>query len=140
MVTLVKLIMGPKGTGKTKALVELVKQAAEKENGSVVCLEKDKNLTFDVPYTARLIHAGDYNFGSIEFFRGFISGLHAANYDITHVFIDNLLKMFDESIDIKMLAKILDALNAFGEKESINFTVTATGDPESAGDEVKKYL
>jgi ABC-type branched-subunit amino acid transport system ATPase component len=85
---MVKLIMGPKGTGKTKALVELVKKAVEEESGSVVCLEKDKNLTYDVPYTARLIHASDYNFGSFEFFRGFISGLHAANYDITHVFID----------------------------------------------------
>lgn len=137
---MVKLIMGPKGTGKTKSLVQLVKQATEEENGSVVCLEKDKNLTFDVPYTARLIHASDYNFGSLEFFKGFISGLHAANYDITHVFIDNLLKMFDEVIDIKMLAKILNALDSFGDREGINFTVTATGDAESAGDDIKKYL
>lgn len=137
---MVKLIMGPKGTGKTKALVELVKKATEKENGSVVCLEKDKNLTFDVPHTARLIHARDYNFGSFEFFKGFVSGLHAANYDITHVFIDNLLKMFDETIDIKKLTEILNTLEAFGEKEGIKFTVTATGDPASAGDDLKKYL
>ena len=137
---MVKLIMGPKGTGKTKALVELVKQAAEQESGSVICLEKDKNLTFDVPYTARLIHASDYSFGSFEFFKGFISGLHAANYDITQVFIDNLLKMFDEDIDIDTLAKILDALDAFGEKEGIKFTVTATGDPAECGDNIKKYL
>ena len=137
---MVKLIMGPKGTGKTKALVELVKKAAEEETGSVICLEKDKNLTYDVPYTARLIHASDYNFGSYEFFAGFISGLHAANYDITHVFIDNLLKMFDETIDIDTLGKILDTLNAFSEKEGVKFTVTATGDPDAASETVKKYF
>lgn len=137
---MVKLIMGPKGAGKTKALVELVKQATEQEDGSVVCIEKDKNLTFNVPYTARLIHASDYNFGSFEFFKGFISGLHAANYDITHVFIDNLYKMFDKEIDIEALAEILDALDRFGEKEGIKFTVTASGDPESANEFVKKFF
>lgn len=137
---MVKLIMGPKGTGKTKALVELVKKAVEEESGSVVCLEKDKNLTYDLPYTARLIHASDYNFGSVEFFRGFISGLHAANYDITHVFIDNCLKMVDETIDIDTFAKLLDDLNAFGEKEDIKFTVSATGDPEAVNDNIKKYF
>lgn len=137
---MVKLIMGPKGTGKTKALVELVKQAAEQENGSVICIEKDKNLTYDVPYTARLIHASDYNFGSFEFFKGFISGLHAANYDISHVFIDNLYKMFDEEVNLDTLKKILDGLDQFGEKEGITFTVTASGDPASAGDDIKKFL
>lgn len=137
---MVNLIMRPKGTGKTKTLLELVKQATEQEDGSVVCIEKGKNLTFDVPYTARLIHATDYNFGSFEFFKGFISGLHAANYDITHVFIDNLYKMFDEKIDIKSLGNILLALDEFGEKEGVKFTVTASGDPETADEIVKKHL
>lgn len=137
---MVKLIMGPKGTGKTKALVELVKQATEQENGSVVCIEKDKNLTYDVPHTARLIHASDYSFGSFEFFKGFISGLHAANYDISHVFIDNLFKMFNEEITADTLKQILDGLDKFGEKEGIEFTVTASGDPSTFDQDIKKYL
>ncbi|MGI5984469.1 MAG: ATP-binding protein [Clostridiales bacterium] len=135
---MVKLIVGPKGTGKTKSLVELVRQAVDKENGSVVCLEKERNLTYDIPYTVRLIHVCDYDFGSIEFFKGFISGLHAANYDITHIFIDSLFKMFDEP-DMEKVAKLLDELDAFGKKENINFTITATADPEKIADNIKKY-
>ena len=135
---MVKLIAGPKGNGKTKSLVELVKHAVEEENGSVVCLEKDKNLTFDIPHTVRLIHASDYSFESIEFFKGFISGLHAADYDISHVFIANLLKMLNET-DLDKVAELLDALDAFGKKENINFTITATADPETFGDNIKKY-
>lgn len=135
---MVKLIAGPKGNGKTKSLVELIKHAVEEENGSVVCLEKDKNLTFDIPHTVRLIHASDYNFKSIEFFKGFISGLHAADYDISHVFIANLLKMFNEP-DMDKVAELLDALDAFGNKENIKFTITATADPETFGDNIKKY-
>ncbi|MEG2104372.1 MAG: ATP-binding protein [Oscillospiraceae bacterium] len=136
---MVKLIMGPKGTGKTKSLVELVKHAVAEENGSVVCLEKDKNLTYDIPYTARLIHAGDYDFGSFDFFKGFISGLHAANYDITHVFIDNFFKMLDEP-DMDKVADLLDKLDVFGAKENINFTISATADPTAVNDRIKKYF
>ena len=135
---MVKLIACPKGNGKTKSLVELIKHAVEEENGSVVCLEKDKNLNFDIPHTVRLIHASDYNFESMEFFKGFICGLHAADYDISHVFIANLLKMFNEP-DMDKVAALLDALDAFGNKESIKFTITATADPETFGDNIKKY-
>ena len=135
---MVKLIVGSKGTGKTQKLVELVKKAVEEESGSVVCLEKDKNLTFDIPYTVRLIHASDYSFKSIEFFKGFICGLHAANYDISHVFIANILKIC-EDIDMEKVATLLDELDAFGNKEGINFTVTATVDPATLGDNIKKY-
>lgn len=135
---MVYLILGLKGSGKTKSLVERVKHAVEEENGSVVCIEKDKNLTYDIPYTVRLVHASDYNFSSIEFFKGFISGLHAANYDISHVFIDNFLKMFDET-DMDKIADLLDELDAFGEKEGIKFTISATADPAAVGERIKKY-
>lgn len=136
---MVKLILGPKGTGKTKALVEQVHKAVEEEHGSVVCLEKDKKLTYDIPYTVRLIHASDYNFGTVEFFMGFISGLHAANYDISHIFIDNFFKMFNDA-DFDALSGIIDELDALGEKEGIKFTISATADPALVGDNIKKYL
>lgn len=135
---MVKLIVGLKGTGKTKALVEQVKKAVEEENGNVVCLEKEKNLTYDIPYTVRLIHITDYGFGSLEFFRGFVSGLHAADYDISHIFIDGLMKMFKEP-DLDKIAQFLDELDAFGEKENIRFTITATLDPDQIGENIKKY-
>jgi len=135
---MVKLIVGLKGTGKTKALVEQVKKAVEEESGSVICLEKERNLTYDIPYTVRLIHITDYEFGSPEFFRGFISGLHAADYDISHIFIDGLMKMFKDP-DLDKIAELLDELDAFGEKENIQFTITATLDPDQIGDRIKKY-
>ena len=136
---MVKLIVGPKGTGKTKSLVEKVKYAVDEENGCVVCLEKDKNLTYDIPYTVRLIHASDYEFGSVDFFMGFISGLHAANYDITHIFIDNFFKMFKDP-DLEKMEDILAELEAFGVKENIKFTICATADPATVGDRIKRYL
>lgn len=136
---MVKLIMGLKGSGKTKTLVELVKRAVEEENGDVVCIEKDKKLTYDIPYTCRLIHASDYNIGSYDFLRGFLSGLHAGNYDITHVFIDNFFKMLDDTSNEK-LEEFLRWLEDFGAKEDIKFTISATADPANASEVVKKFF
>ena len=87
---MVNVIMGLKGSGKTKRLISLVRQAAVEETGDVVCIEKQTALMFDIPHSVRLICTSDYDFGSYEYLKGFISGLHAGNYDITHIFIDNL--------------------------------------------------
>ena len=136
---MVKLIMGLKGSGKTKALVDLVKKAVDEEHGNVVCIEKDKNLTYDIPYTARLIHASEYGINSNALLRGFVSGLHAGNYDITHVFIDNLYKMLDDSSEAAVI-EFIQWLDAFSARENVNFTISATADPVAAPEELKKYF
>ena len=136
---MVKLIMGLKGSGKTKTLVELVKKAVEEEHGDVIVIEKDRNLTFDVPYTARLIHASEYGINSNVLLRGFISGLHAGNYDITHVFIDNFYKMLDDPSD-DAVVDFLGWLERFSEREKVRFTVSATSEPDAVDERLRKYF
>ena len=137
---MVKVIMGLKGSGKTKTLVDMIRQASEEAHGNVVCIEKDKNLTFDIPYTVRLIHAAEYNINSNTLLRGFISGLHAGNYDITHVFIDNFLKMLDDSSP-DGLADFLDWLDQFSAANSVDFVVSFTADPDAPKDpRIKRYV
>lgn len=136
---MVRLIMGLKGTGKTKTLVELVHKAVEEEHGDVICIEKDKVLTYDIPYQARLVHASQYGINSPELMKGFISGLAAGNFDITHVFIDNLFKIIG-NVDADGLTALLTWLEKFGEVEGITFTVTVSADPSEFGEAVTKYL
>ena len=136
---MVKIMVGLKGSGKTKRLVELVTKAVEEEQGDVICIEKDKNLTYDIPYQARLIHASDYNIGTFEFMKGFISGLYAGNYDISHVFIDNLCKTVGQDVGPETEA-FLHWLDVFGERNSIKFTVTISADISSATDGMQKFL
>ena len=131
--------MGLKGSGKTKKLVELVKKAVAEENGNVICIEKDKNLTYDIPYTARLIHAGDYGICSNQLLKGFLCGLHAGNYDITHVFIDNFYKLLDDTTD-SGVTELLAWTEDFGKKENVKFTISATADPDKVGAGIKKYF
>ena len=136
---MVKLILGLKGSGKTKKLVDLVREAVKMENGDVVCIEKEKKLTYDIPYQARLIEAVSYDTGSYEFIKGFICGLHSGNYDITHVFVDNFYKIVSNK-DPVVFGEFLDWLEDFSEKEKIEFVISVTMDPDTVGDAIKKYM
>ena len=136
---MVKLILGLKGSGKTKKLVDLVREAVKMENGDVVCIEKEKKLTYDIPYQARLIEAGSYDTGSYEFIKGFICGLHSGNYDITHVFVDNFYKIVSNK-DPVVFGEFLDWLEDFSEKEKIEFVISVTMDPDTVGDAIKRYM
>ena len=132
-------MMGLKGSGKTKRLVELVKKAVAEDKGSVYVIEKDRSLTYEIPYEARLIFASDYSIGTFEFLKGFISGLHAGNYDVSTVFIDSLFKLVDTK-DIAETEKFLDWLSAFSERENIFFFITISDDISNATQGMKKYF
>lgn len=136
---MVKLILGPKGSGKTKTLVELVTKALNEERGDVVCIEKDKDLTYDIPHAARLVNASEHGINSAELLRGFVSGLHAGNYDITYVFIDNFYKILNDTSDASVI-ELLEWLDKFSERSGISITICATADPESVCEGIKKYF
>ncbi len=133
---MVKLIMGLKGSGKTKQLVDLVREAVNDGNGDVVCIEKERKLTYDIPYQARLIEAGAYDIGSYEFLKGLICGIHSGNYDITHVFIDNFYKLVKDRSE-ESLAGFISWLDAFSEKENVEFVISISADADNMPDIVK---
>ena len=136
---MVRLIMGVKGSGKTKQLIELINAAAKDEAGNVVCIEPKRDMSYNIHYNIRLIDAQEYKLNSYDLFRGFISGLYAGNYDITHIFIDSLTKIVGGQCDNET-EKFLDWLNAFGEKHGIKFTITISDDASLAPEGIKKYF
>ena len=136
---MVSIIMGLKGSGKTKKLVDLVREAVNEETGDVVCIERERKLTFDIPYQARLIDASAYDIGSYEFLKGLICGVHAGNYDITHFFIDNFYKLVNDKAP-EALEAFLQWLDRFSEAEKISFVISISADPAAVPDSVKKYI
>ena len=136
---MVKLIMGLKGSGKTKQLVTDINEAVKNETGSMVCIEKGTKLRYDIDIRVRLIDYQEYSMGSPSFLKGFISGLYAGNYDISQVFIDNLCKTIGREVD-KDTENFLNWLDAFGEKNNIKFTVTISADTSLATEGMRKFL
>ena len=136
---MVRLIMGAKGSGKTKHLIEMINNAAKDEPGNVVCIEANRTMTYDINYHIRLIDADEYKLNSYDLLRGFISGLYAGNYDITQVFIDNLCKIVGTGVNAET-EEFLNWLDVFGERNNIKFTATISAEPSEATDGMQKFL
>ena len=85
---MITLILGRKGSGKTKRLIDLCNQATDQSKGNVVFIEKEGVSIYDVSHKARLVVADEYGVKGFDAFYGFIAGMCAANYDLTDVFVD----------------------------------------------------
>ena len=135
---MLKLIIGVKGTGKTKTLISMVNEAVEKSEGTVVCIEKGVGLRFDVKYTARLINSNDYLIFDAEALYGFVAGILASNHDVTDLFIDGALKIANN--DMAAFENFLKAVDELVSTVNVNVVMTSSIPCEAASDIVKKYI
>jgi energy-coupling factor transporter ATP-binding protein EcfA2 len=121
---MINLILGHKGSGKTKKLIELVNAAVEKSNGNVVCIEKERLLTYDVNYRARLVETDHYGVSGYDAFYGFLSGIVAGDHDITDILIDATLKIGGR--DYEALANFLENVAELSKisEQDITFTIS----------------
>jgi len=131
--------MSGSGEGKTKQLLSLMDSAADTEMGCMVCIEPTRNLSFNLHHQTRLIDASEFDIGSFEALRGFICGLYAGNYDISHIFIDDLCKVA-HSKDENDIDSFLSWLDAFGSPLNLKATITICASPDAATDTMRKYL
>ena len=135
---MIHVIMGLKGSGKTKKLIEAIHSAVDVEHGDVVCIEYGKKLTYDINYRVRLVDSQEYGITNPDMLKGLLSGLHAGNFDITNVFIDNLYKTIGQ--DRAAAEEFITWCDKFAETNDMKITVTVSDDPESASEVMKKYL
>lgn len=111
---MVTLIIGKKGSGKTKKLIDAANNAIENTDGNVVVIEKESHLTLDISHQARLIALEPYGIHGCAAFYGFVSGICAGNYDVKEIFIDSTLKSIEPQ-DLACFVKKIDSLAAFAE-------------------------
>ena len=135
---MLKLIIGVKGTGKTKALINLVNTAVDNSHGDVVCIEKGAKLRYDVKYQARLIDTNEYFVTDAETLYGFVAGILASNHDVTDLFIDSALKICNN--DVAAFEKFIDAVDALSQKLNVKVVMTSSVPVENATDTMKKYI
>ena len=135
---MLKLIVGIKGTGKTKTLIEMVNKALGESRGSVVCIEKGSKLIYDIKYQARLIDTEKYGVTDAASLFGFVSGIYASNHDVTDLFIDSALKICNN--DIESFKKFILDVAKFGEEHNINFVITSSLADSELPEELKAYL
>ena len=134
---MINLIVGGKGSGKTKKMIEMINTSAKTTPGNIVCIEKSMKLTYDIDHAARLIDVDEYRINGYNMLYGFIAGILAGNYDIVEVYLDGVLKLGNHDLD--GLGTLLDEL-AVLTGDSIKMVVTDSADLEALPESVKKYL
>ncbi len=134
---MIQLIVGTKGSGKTKTLVDMINAGTRTTSGNVVVIEKGMQLTYDIDYKARLVDMDEYHVAGADMFYGFVAGVLAGNYDITELYIDGVLKVLDH--DLETLGKVLDQLSAIA-GENLKLVVTVSAERAALPESVSKYL
>ncbi|MEE1198921.1 MAG: hypothetical protein U0K54_07250 [Acutalibacteraceae bacterium] len=123
---MIKLIVGKKGSGKTKKLIDLVNETTLTSKGNVVCIEKGDTLTFSISHKARLIDIEAYGVSGYGEYYGMLSGINAGNHDVTDIFGDATLRIGTRDYD--ELADFLDRVSALSEESHVNFIFTVSCD------------
>lgn len=135
---MLKLIIGVKGTGKTKTLINLVNGALEVTKGDVVCIEKGVKLRYDIKPTARLVDVEEYMVSDAQSLYGFVAGILASNHDVTDLFIDSTLKICKE--DRAAFEILVSKLDVLAEKTGVNLTMTVSMPESEATDQLRKFM
>ena len=123
---MVSLIIGNKGSGKTKRLISMIDEAVERSNGSVVVLEKSPLLTYEITHRARLVETETYGVEGVSAFYGMICGILAQDHDITEIFVDATFKIIGRNYD--EFVKLLVRLKYLSETFSTDFVMTVSED------------
>lgn len=136
---MLKLIVGVKGTGKTKHLIDLTNKATQQSSGSVVCLEQGTKLIYDIKHQVRLIDTAEYFVHDGQSLYGFIAGILASNHDITHIFVDSALKICGDNT--AEFDKLLVECNQLAESRApLNIIITASIATEDITETMSKFI
>jgi len=135
---MIGLIVGPKGTGKTKALIGMIGEAVKETKGSVVCIEKGLKLTYDIDYSVRLVDIEHYDIAGFSALYGFIAGIMAGNYDITNIFVDATLKIGGK--DLNEFAEMVKKLAELMKEHEVKIVFTVSCDKNEVPDSIKEFI
>ncbi len=131
---MIRVIIGNKGHGKTKRLIELVNNCTAESDGNVVCVEKEPKLTYDVSSRARLLETDTYAIKGHKALYGYLAGICAGNYDVTDILVDATFKIVGREYD--KLIQFFDMLSELSEATDVNFYFTLSCDKDDLPVEV----
>ena len=135
---MIKLLVGVKGTGKTKTLIAAVNEALENSKGYVVCIEKGSTLRHEISYKVRLVNTDDYLIDNAAALGGLVSGILAGNSDVTDLFIDSTLKICKE--DFAAFEQLVVELNKLVEKIDVNMVMTVSMPEDKITDTIRPFI
>ncbi len=134
---MIQVIMGKKGSGKTKRLIDQANDALKVEHGSVVFIDDDTRYMYDLRHEIGFVDASDYKISWGDMFYGFVSGMLSMNFDISVIFVDAFVKMVNA--DMKTMEPFFARLEELSKARNVNFVISISGDPAELPEFITRY-
>jgi len=134
---MIQVILGKKGSGKTKRLIDLTNDALKVEHGYVVFIDDDKRYMYDLRHEIRFVDASEYDVNNVDRFYGLLTGMLSVNFDITLVVVDAFLKMTGKQPE--ELQWLFEKLEKLSEAHNVNFVFSISGDPAEIPEFITRY-
>ncbi|MDR2610995.1 MAG: hypothetical protein LBC58_06020 [Clostridiales Family XIII bacterium] len=135
---MVNLLVGHKGTGKTKTMIDLANSRAERSDGHVVFVNKNQRLMYDLIHEIRVVCMDDYDeITNSDEYIGFLYGIISSDHDIDAIFIDSILKHAD--VGKEDIPEFLARLKVISDQHDIDFTVSLSADLDELAGEVQDF-
>ena len=135
---MVQLIYGPKGSGKTKRLIDMVNAEIEATTGDVVFVDDDKRYMYDVKRQIRFVDVTEYDVNSAERLYGFICGILSQNFDITAIYIDAFMHMIRK--DAEEIEDLFNNLKGIADKHNIKLVINVSAKTDVVPEFLKDYI
>ena len=135
---MVQLIVGNKGKGKTKHLLDKVNTEVKNVSGNIVYLDKSTKHMFELNNKVRLIDVSDYNFTNCDEFLGFVCGIISQDHDLQQMYFDSFLKI--SCLLDKDITATIEKLEKISETKGVDFILSVSLDEEELPESLKKNV
>lgn len=140
---LIQIILGDKGSGKTKRLIDLVNESLKNEHGDIIFIDDDKRYMYDLRHEIRFVDASEYPVGhkcQASEMLGFICGMLSANFDLSLIAMDAFMKLVRTPLDDPEMKVFFEKLEALSEAHHCNFLISVSAQAESVPEFIRKYV
>ena len=139
---MIQIILGDKGSGKTKRLIDLVNESLKNEHGDIIFIDDDKRYMYDLRHEIRFVDASEYPVGhkcTTTEMIGFICGMLSANFDITLIAMDAFMKLVRTPLDTPEMEAFFKALEGLSATHHCKFLISMSATEDQAPEFIKKY-
>ncbi len=138
---MIQVVLGKKGSGKTKRLIDLANEALKTEHGVIVFVDDDARYMYDLRHEIRFVNAGEFALGehrSADWFYGLLGGMLAVNFDISLIYVDAFAKLINNT-DWSKLEDLFKRLDAMSTQHKCDLVLSVSGDPEALPEFITRY-
>ncbi len=136
---MIQILIGEKGEGKTKRLIDMSNEAGKLSDGHIVFIDDDNRHMYDLHYNIRFVDTTGFVMEDQRIFFGFICGILSQDGDIEKIYIDGLNNIVKYMTDDDLFA-FINELERLSEKANVDFIMTISRNKETVPEAIKSYL